>query len=69
MVFSVRLNDEEGNMVKSYIEDNGLSISDFLRSAVLERLERGCYMIPDEMEVVREVSKYSSKSERKKGEL
>ena len=65
MVFSVRLSDEEGNMVKSYIEDNGISISDFLRSAVIERLERGYYLIPNEMEVVREASPYSVKQSNK----
>ena len=64
MVFSVRLSDEESNLLKSYIEDNGISISDFLRSAVCRQLEKGYYLIPDEMEVVRETNDYSGKSEQ-----
>lgn len=36
---SVRLNDEDSTLFKKYAEMNGISISELVRQAVLERIE------------------------------
>ncbi len=36
---SLRLDDEESNLFKSYAKLHGISISELVRSAVLERIE------------------------------
>lgn len=39
MTISLRLNDEESMLFKKYAEVNGLTMSDLIRQAVLERIE------------------------------
>ena len=36
---SLRLNDNDTNLIKSYAEMNGLTISELFRKSVLERIE------------------------------
>lgn len=39
MTFSLRMNDADSELVKKYAEMNGMSVSDLLRDAVMERIE------------------------------
>lgn len=39
MAISVRLNEEDTELFKSYAEMNNLSLSDMIRKAVLEKIE------------------------------
>ena len=39
MTISLRLNEEDGKLIKSYAELNGMSISELVRQAVLEHIE------------------------------
>ena len=39
MTFSLRLNDEDSNLIKKYAELNGLTVSELLRKSVFERIE------------------------------
>lgn len=39
MAISVRLNDKDIALVKKYAEINNMSVSDFVRKAVMERIE------------------------------
>lgn len=39
MTVSLRLNDEDSRIIKSYAEIHGISVSELFRSAVLERIE------------------------------
>lgn len=39
MAISVRLNDKDTTLVKKYAEINNMSVSDFVRKAVMERIE------------------------------
>lgn len=39
MTISVRLNQEETDLFKTYAELNNLSLSDMIRNAVLEKIE------------------------------
>ena len=39
MTISVRLNNEETELIKAYAEINNISLSDLIRNAVLEKIE------------------------------
>lgn len=39
MTISVRLNDEDTDLIKSYAKLNNISISDLVRNAILEKIE------------------------------
>lgn len=39
MTFSLRLNDEDGMLIRKYAEMNGISVSDLIRQAVMSRIE------------------------------
>ena len=39
MTISVRLNNEETELIKAYAELNNISLSDLIRNAVLEKIE------------------------------
>lgn len=39
MTISLRLTDENTNLIKSYTELNGIMVSEFLRRSALERIE------------------------------
>ena len=39
MTISVRLNDEDTNLIKAYAKLNNISISDLVRDAILEKIE------------------------------
>lgn len=44
MTISLRMNEAEGKLIKTYAELNGITISELVRQAVLERIE-------DEMDI------------------
>ena len=39
MTISLRLTDEDTNLIKAYAELNGITVSQFLRRSALERIE------------------------------
>lgn len=39
MTISVRLNDKDTELIKTYAEINNISLSDLIRNAVLEKIE------------------------------
>ena len=39
MTISVRLNDEETKLIKTYANINNISLSDLVRNAILEKIE------------------------------
>lgn len=39
MTISVRLNDKESELIKAYADINNMSLSDLIRTAVLEKIE------------------------------
>lgn len=39
MTISVRLNDEDTELIKAYADLNNISLSDLIRNAVLEKIE------------------------------
>ncbi|MCI8396354.1 MAG: CopG family transcriptional regulator [Clostridia bacterium] len=39
MTISVRLNDEDTELIKAYADINNISLSDLIRTAVLEKIE------------------------------
>ena len=39
MTISVRLSDKDTELIKAYAEMNGMSISDLVRKAILEKIE------------------------------
>ena len=39
MTISVRLSDKDSELIKAYAEMNGMSISDLVRKAILEKIE------------------------------
>ena len=39
MTISLRLTNENTNLIKSYAELNGITVSEFLRRSALERIE------------------------------
>ena len=39
MTVSVRLNDRDTELIKTYAEMNNISVSDLIRNAVLEKIE------------------------------
>ncbi len=39
MTISVRLNDEDTEIIKKYAELNNISLSDLIRNAVMEKIE------------------------------
>lgn len=39
MMISLRLNDNDSELIKAYADMNGLSMSELFRKAVLERIE------------------------------
>lgn len=39
MTISLRLSDEDSMLIKKYAELNGMSVSDLIRKAVMERIE------------------------------
>ena len=59
MVISVRISDEEGNLVKAYAAINGLSVSQFLRKAVYDQFDNDYSLTKEEKEVVRELTSYN----------
>ena len=67
MIISVRVTDEEGNLIKAYAERKKITVSHLLRSAVQERLENEYRTDPEGMEVIREEIQYTArKPEAKK---
>ena len=42
MTISVRLSDKDSELIKAYAEMNGMSISDLVRKAILEKIEDEC---------------------------
>ena len=41
MTISVRLSDKDAKLLKTYADMNNISLSDFIRNAVLEKIEDG----------------------------
>lgn len=39
MTISVRLNDKDTELIKAYAEMNGISLSDLVRKAIMEKIE------------------------------
>lgn len=39
MTISVRLNDEDTELIKAYAEMNGISLSDLIRKSIIEKIE------------------------------
>ena len=39
MTISVRLNEEDTNLIKKYAELNKISLSDLIRNAIIEKIE------------------------------
>ena len=39
MTISLRLNDEDMKLIKTYAEINGISVSELVRSSVIEKIE------------------------------
>lgn len=39
MTVSVRLNEEDGKLIKAYAEMNNISLSELIRKAILEKIE------------------------------
>ncbi len=39
MTISLRLNDEDAQLIKKYAELNGISVSDLIRQTVLDKIE------------------------------
>ncbi len=39
MTISLRLNDQDAQLIKNYAQLNGLSVSELIRESVLERIE------------------------------
>ena len=39
MTISIRLNEQDSELIKKYAEMNGLTVSDLVRRSVLERIE------------------------------
>ncbi len=39
MTISLRLNDQDAKLIRSYAQLNGLSVSELIRESVLERIE------------------------------
>lgn len=39
MTISVRLNDEDTELIKAYADMNNISLSDLIRNAILEKIE------------------------------
>ncbi|MGN0470208.1 MAG: type II toxin-antitoxin system RelB family antitoxin [Acutalibacteraceae bacterium] len=39
MTISLRLNDEDSNIIKAYADMNGITVSELIRRAVLEKIE------------------------------
>lgn len=58
---SLRINDEDGKLIHDYVKVNNLNLSEFIRNAVLEKIE-------DEMEISKEFAKelLKAKEEAKK---
>ena len=42
MTFSLRLNEDDTQLIKSYAALQGISVSELLRTAVIERIEDEC---------------------------
>ena len=61
---SLRINDEDGKLIHDYVKVNNLNLSEFVRNAVLEKIE-------DEMEISEEFAKelLKAKEDAKKGKL
>ena len=61
---SLRINDEDGKLIHDYVKVNNLNLSEFVRNAVLEKIE-------DEMEISKEFAKelLKAKEDAKKGKL
>ncbi len=61
---SLRINDEDGKLIHDYVKVNNLNLSEFVRNAVLEKIE-------DEMEKSEEFAKelLKAKEDAKKGKL
>lgn len=41
MVISLRLNDQENDLIREFANLYGMSMSEFIRSTVMERIEKG----------------------------
>lgn len=61
---SLRINDEDGKLIHDYVKVNNLNLSEFVRNAVLEKIE-------DEMEISEEFAKelLRAKEDAKNGKL
>lgn len=61
---SLRINDEDGKLIHDYVKVNNLNLSEFVRNAVLEKIE-------DEMEISEEFAKelLKAKEKAKNGKL
>ena len=61
---SLRINDEDGKLIHDYVKVNNLNLSEFVRNAVLEKIE-------DEMEISEEFAKelLKAKEDAKRGKL
>ena len=42
MTFSMRLNDSEAQLVKTYAKLHGISVSELFRNSVMEHIEDAC---------------------------
>lgn len=40
MMISLRLNEEDSNLIKKYAEMNNISVSELIRQTVMERIEK-----------------------------
>lgn len=59
MIISVRMRDEDGNRIKSYTKQEGITVSKFMRRMVNARLDSECRRAEKEAEVVNEETVYS----------
>ena len=39
MIVSVRLNEEDGKLIKAYAEMNNMSLSELIRKSIMEKIE------------------------------
>lgn len=60
MIISLRVNDEDGMLIKAYAIHKGKTVSDLVRTVVLEHLETDYRVLPMETGVVKEESDYQA---------
>ena len=66
MVISVRVSDEQGQLMKEYADMKGVTVSQLLRSAVQDRLESEYKFYSDRMNVMRERPLYGPKKRKRR---